>query len=123
MEGAQENAVAAEPVFPLTKAESDKFASRSTALHNILNAGELKRILAAYEREDQRAIDAQRLFSRVATHLNVSILATAVIGSLILALGLLQPWVQNDVDEMLGQTIPVILAVLGFIGLLLGGYG
>jgi hypothetical protein len=121
MEGAQGNAVAAEPAFPLTKTESDKFASRSTVLHDILNAGELTRILAAYQREDQRAIDAQRLFSRVATHLNMSILAIAVIGSLILALGLLQPWLK-DIDARLGQAVPVVLAGLGFIGLLLGGY-
>jgi hypothetical protein len=111
-----------EPMFPLSKAESDGFADRSAGLHDILHAGEMTRIVAAYERENQRAIQAQRRFSRVATHLNVSVLATAAIAALILVLGLLRPWLERDVGAWFEQAIPGTLAALGFIGLLVGGY-
>lgn len=111
-----------EPMFPLSKVDSDGFADRSAGLHDILHAGEITRIVAAYEREDQRAIEAQRRFSRVATHLNVSVLATAAIAALILVLGLLRPWLQRDVGAWFEQAIPGTLAALGFIGLLVGGY-
>jgi hypothetical protein len=110
------------PAFPLSKADSDGFAGRSAELRDILHIGEITRIVAAYEREDQRAIEAQRRFSRVATHLNASVLATAAIAALILVLGLLQPWLQRDVGAWFVQAIPGILAALGFIGLLVGGY-
>jgi hypothetical protein len=122
VEGGHQSAVAASRAFPLSKAETDDFASRSTAFREILSVGELTRIIAAYEREDRRAIDAQRLFSRVATQLNASVLATTVISAFILALGLLRPWLQTDVDAWFGRAIPIVLVGLGFIGLLAGGY-
>jgi hypothetical protein len=111
-----------EPAFPLSKAESDGFAGRSAALRDILHAGEITRIISAYEREDQYAIEAQQRFSRVATHLNASVLATAAIAALILVLGLLQPRLKGDVGAWFEQAIQGTLAALGFIGLLVGGY-
>jgi hypothetical protein len=120
--GAKDGVATAEPAFPLSRAASDAFSARSAALADILGAGEITRILAAYQREDWRAIEAQRRFVSVATHLNASVLATAVIGSLILAFGLLQLWLEKDVDLRFAQIIPPGLAALGFVGLLVGGY-
>ena len=113
--GASDDVAAADPGFPLSKAATDAFSARSAALGNILAAGEIARILAAYRRENWRAMEAQRRFASVATHLNASVLATGVIGSLILAFGLLQPWLGVDVDPRFTQIVP---AVLGFVGLL-----
>jgi hypothetical protein len=120
--GASGAAPAEEPAFLLSKEESDGFAERSAALGNILRAGDATRIVAAYEREDRRAIDERRRFSYVATHLNASVLMTAGIGALILTLGVLQPWLQKDVDPRFEQVIPWVLAALGFVGLLISGY-
>jgi hypothetical protein len=89
--GAGGDKPAEEPAFPLSMKESDGFAGRSAALGNILRADEATRIVAAYEREDRRAIDEQRRFSYVATHLNASVLMTAGVGALILTLGVLRP--------------------------------
>jgi hypothetical protein len=109
---------AKEPGFPLSKEESDGFAGRSVALGGILRGGEATRIVAAYEREDRGAIEEQTRFSYVATRLNRTVLVTAGIGALILTLGVLQPGLQPRFD----QGIPWVVAVLGFFGLLVGGY-
>ena len=63
--------------FPLSKEESDGFAGRSAPLGGILRGGEATRIVAAYEREDQRAIQEQSRFFYVATRLNRTVLVTA----------------------------------------------
>lgn len=110
------------PAFPLSQAEIDDFGARSTGLDKILRAGESIRTLVAYRREDQRAVDTQRRFSRVATHLNVSVLATAIIGTLILAIGVLQSWLKNEFATGFAQAIPGVLVALEFVGLLVGGY-
>ena len=88
----------------------------------ILRGGEATNIVAAYEREDQRAIEEQSRFSYVATRLNRTVLVTAGIGALILALGVLQPWLQQHVDRPFDQVISWLIAALGFFGLLVGGY-
>ena len=111
-----------EPGFPLSNAEIDGLAGRSAALDGILRGSEATRIVAAYEREDRRAIEEQGRFSDVATRLNRTVLVTAGIGSLILALGVLQPGLQQHLDPRFGQVISWVVAVLGFVGLLVGGY-
>ena len=83
------------PGFPLSNEEIDGFVGRSAALGGFLRGGEATNIVTAYEREDQRAIEAQGRFSNVATRLNRTVLVTAGIGALILALGVLQPWLQQ----------------------------
>src|SRR5580692_2169085 len=113
---------AREPGFPLSKEQSDGVAVRSVALGGLLRGGEATRIVAAYEREDRRAIEAQARFSYVATRLNRTVLVTAGIGALILALGVLQPWLQKQVDPRFDQVISWVVAALGFFGLLIGGY-
>jgi hypothetical protein len=118
---------AKEPTFPLLKEEIDGFAARSAVLGGILRGGEATNILAAYGREDQRAIEEQGRFSTVATRLNRTVLVTAGIGALILALGVLQPgvlqpWLQQHVDPPFDQTVSWVVATLGFFGLLVGGY-
>ena len=121
MTDAKGNLPAKEPGFPLLKEEIDGFAARSAALGGILRGGEATNIVAAYEREDQRAIEEQGRFSSVATRLNRTVLVTAGIGALILALGVLQPWLQQHVDPRFDQGL-VVVAALGFFGLLVGGY-
>jgi hypothetical protein len=121
------NLPAKEPTFPLLKEEIDGFAARSAVLGGILCGGEATNILAAYERVDQRAIKERGRFSSVATRLNRTVLVTAGIGALILALGVLQPgvlqpWLQQHVDPPFDQTVSWIVATLGFFGLLVGGY-
>ena len=117
---------AKEPGFPPSKEEIDGFASLSAALGGILRGGEATNIVAAYEREDKRAIEGQRRFSSVATRLNRTVLVTAGIGALILALGVLQPalqpWLQQHVGTPFDQVISWVVAALGFFGLLVGGY-
>jgi hypothetical protein len=113
---------AKEPGFPLSKEEIDAFAGRSVTLGGILRGGEATRIVTAYKREDQRAIEEQGRFSYVATRLNKTVLVTAGIGALILALGVLQPWLQKQVDPRFDQVISWIVAAFGFFGLLIGGY-
>jgi len=113
---------AKEPGFPLSNAEIDGFAGRSVALGDILSGGEATRIVAAYEREDRRAIEEQSRFSKVATRLNNAVLVTAGISALILALGVLQPGLQQHLDPRLDQVISWVVAALGFVGLLVGGY-
>jgi hypothetical protein len=113
---------AEELAFPLSKEESDRFAGRSAALGIILRAGEATRIIAAYKREDRRAIEEQVRFSYVATHLNGAVLVTAGIGALILTLGVLRPWLEQRVDARFDQIISWVVAVLGFFGLLVSGY-
>ena len=108
--------------FPLSKEESNGFADRSAALGGVLRGGEATRIVAAYEREDQRASEEQGRFSCVATRLNRTVMVTAGIGALILALGVLQPWLQQHVDPRFDQVISWVVAALGFFGLLVGGY-
>jgi hypothetical protein len=120
--GETSTTASAAPAFPLSHAEIGEFAARSAALGRLLGANEVLRILAAYEREDQRATDAQRRFFRVAAHLNTSVLTTAVISAVILALGVLQPWLHKVVTPWFAQAIPGALIALGFIGLLAGGY-
>jgi hypothetical protein len=107
--------------FPLSKEERDGFAGRSAPLGGILRGGEATRIVTAYEREDQRAIEEQSRFSYVATRLNRTVLVTAGIGALILALGVVQPWQEHDVPRF-AQVISWVVAALGFFGLLVGGY-
>jgi hypothetical protein len=113
---------AGKPGFPLSENEIDGFARRSAALGETLRGGEAKRTVAAYEREDRRAIEEQGRFFTVATRLNRTVLATAVVSALILALGVLQPWLQKQVDPRFDQLISWIVAALGFLGLLIGGY-
>jgi TIR domain len=108
--------------FPLTHEDIDTFTIRSAALGDILFDDEAARIVEAYEREDQRAIDRQKRFFMVAARLNRTILTTAVIGTLILALGVLMPWLQQSVDPRFDQVVSWIVAALGFIGILVGGY-
>ncbi len=121
MAGAMRNETAVKPGFPLSSTEINGFASRSVALGSILSVGELALIVGAYEREDKQATDAWRWFSGVAVRLNRSVLATAVIGALILTVGLLQPWLEKEAPSS-AQIIPWVLTVLGFAGLLIGGY-
>jgi putative flippase GtrA len=113
---------AKEPGFPLSNEEIDGFAGRSAALGGFLRGGEATNIVAAYELEDQRAIEEQSRFSSVATRLNRTVLVTAGIGALILALGVLQPWLQQHIDPRFDQVISWVVAALGFFGLLVGGY-
>ena len=122
MTDAKGDGPAKKPGFPLSKEDSDGFAGRSAALGGFLRGGEAARIVAAYEREDRRAIEEQGRFSNVATRLNRTVLVTAGIGALILALGVLQPWLQQHVDPRFGNVISWVVAALGFFGLLVGGY-
>jgi hypothetical protein len=108
--------------FPLSTAQVGSFTAQSAPLGAALRSADIARIQTAYEREDQRAMAAQQRFVHVAHHLNASVLATAVIGALILALGLLKPWLVGTVETWFDNSIPWILAVLGFGGLLVSGY-
>ena len=108
------------PGFPLTEEEIAAFAGRSAALGGILRGDEAVRIVEAYRREDRRALDAQGRFFTVAGRLNRTVLATAAIGAFILALGVLKPWLQANVG--LDQVVSWPLALLGFLGILVGGY-
>ncbi len=122
MTNAKGDGPAKEPGFPLSGDVIDGFAGLSVALGGILRGGEATNIVAAYEREDKRAIEEQSRFSSVATRLNTTVLVTAGIGALILALGVLQPWLQKQVDPRFDQGISWVVAALGFFGLLVGGY-
>jgi hypothetical protein len=117
---------AKEPGFPLSNEEIDGFAGRSAGLGGILRGGEATNIVAAYEREDQHAIEEQSRFSSVATRLNWAVLVTAGIGALILALGVLQPelqpWLLQHIGTPFDQIITWVVAVLGLFGLVVGGY-
>jgi hypothetical protein len=114
--------LAEKPGFPLSEHEIDGFAARSRILEGVLRGASAARIAAAYKREDQRAIDEQSRFFAVGTRLNRAVLATAVVGALILALGVLRPWLQNQADPRLDELVSWILGVLGLFGLLIGGY-
>lgn len=122
MMNAKSDGPAKEPGFPLLGHQIDHFAGVSVALGGILRSGEAANIVAAYEREDKRAIEEQSRFSSVATRLNTTVLVTAGIGAFILALGVLQPWLQKQVDPRFDQGISWVVAALGFFGLLVGGY-
>jgi hypothetical protein len=119
---ARGDGAAKERGFPLSREVIDSFAGLSVPLGAILRGREATNIVAAYEREDQRAIEEQSRFSLVATLLNGAVLATASIGALILAVGVLQPWLQKQVDPRFDQGVSWVLAALGFFGLLVGGY-
>ena len=116
---------AKEQAFPPSQTAIDQYASQSPALHAILCSGEITRIVDAYKREDQRALDVQRQFFDAATHLNAAALATVVIGAVILALGVLKPWLQAEFPTYATQLEYLILGTLGtlgFVGLIVGGY-
>jgi hypothetical protein len=110
------------PGFPLEAEDIASYAKKSPELGAILISTELKRIADDYVQEDVRAIEAQGRFSKVAAHLNAAVLATAVVGSLILALGLLLPWFQLKEWKWLVDASPWALRLLGLVGLLVGGY-
>jgi len=110
------------PGFPLEAEDIASYAKKSPELGVILISTELKRIADDYVQEDVRAIEAQGRFSKVAAHLNAAVLATAVVGSLILALGLLLPWFQLKEWKWLVDASPWALRLLGLVGLLVGGY-
>ena len=129
---AKPGGAAEKPGFPLTQVEIDSFAARSAPLGAILRGDEATRIVEAYKREDLRALDWQSRFLTVAGRLNRTVLTTAVIGAVILALGVLKPlWVHDDIGTRSGQDIAGpqfdqlftwIVAALGFLGILVGGY-
>jgi hypothetical protein len=100
--------------FPLSEAQIDGYANGSAVLATALDSEELKRIVTGYERDDKRSIDAWNRFRKVATALNASVLATAVIGALILVLGLL--------EQKAPDFAKVAAVVLGGAGLVVGGY-
>ena len=100
--------------FPLSNGQIDSYANRSPALATALRSEELKRIVTAYVRDDKRSIDAWDRFKKVATALNVSVLATAAIGASILVLGLLE-------QKAPGFT-KAAAVFLGGAGLVIGGY-
>jgi hypothetical protein len=106
--------------FPLLPAEVANYAGQSAAVGTILNSAELTGIATDYADEDNWAKEAQGRFNRVATRLNVSVLLTAIIASLILAIGLLEPWFKQF--PLLLQEIPKALLALGVFGLVVGGY-
>lgn len=108
--------------FPLDAAEIDEYAKGSAAIGEILKSAELTRITADYADESAWATEAQNRFNRVATQLNVSVLITAIIGSLILAIGLLDPWFKEKGWTPLQQLTPTGLLVLGIVGLVIGGF-
>jgi hypothetical protein len=120
---AKPGGAASEPGFPLAQEESDGFAARSAPLGAILRGDEATRIVEAYEREDQRALDRQNRFFLVAGRLNRTVLTTAVIGALILALGVLRPWLLANIGSVQFDLVfKVIVAALGLLGILVGGY-
>jgi hypothetical protein len=126
---AKPGSAAKKPGFPLTQAEIDSFAVHSALLGNILHGDEATRIVEAYKREDQRALDRQNRFFKVADRLNRTVLTTAVIGAVILALGVLKPWLLENVGfgqiitgPKVDPVVSVIVAALGFLGILVGGY-
>ena len=106
--------------FPLDDTEIADYAAKSPAVGTVLNSPELKRIATDYVEENVWANEAQSRFDRVARQLNVSVLTTAIIGSLILAIGLLEPSFRDK--EGVKPLLQVILFVLGVAGLLVGGY-
>ena len=108
--------------FPLDPAEITNYAKGSAAVDEILNSVELTRIVADYDDESAWAKEAQSRFKRVATQLNLSVLITAIIGSLILTIGLLEPWFEKEKFTSLLEATPKALLVLGVVGLVIGGY-
>ncbi len=108
--------------FPLEDAEVAEYTGKSPAVGTILDSAELKGIAKDYAEEDEWAQKAQRRFSRVSTRLDISVLLTAIIGSLILAIGLLDPWFKARQFTSLSETVPTVLLALGIFGLLVGGY-
>ena len=123
MVGDATGGAAREPGFPLAQEESDGFAARSAPLGAILRGDEATRIVEAYEREDQRALDRQNRFFLVAGRLNRTVLTTAVVGALILALGVLRPWLLANIGwAQFDQVFAGIVAALGLLGILVGGY-
>jgi hypothetical protein len=108
--------------FPLSVADIDAFAVRSPGLVEILKSDEAVRIVTAYRREDLRAIEEQARFATVAARLNRSVLASAVTGAVILALGVLNPWFAENAATEIVKLITWLVAALGFVGLLIGGY-
>jgi hypothetical protein len=127
--GSKDHTPSKEPGFPLSENEVDGFTGCSAALGHILAGGEATNIVAAHEREDRRAVEEQSRFSSVATRLNRAVLATAVIAAVILALGVLQPWFQQNpyfrqiiMWPRVDQIVSWLVAALGFLGLLVGGY-
>ena len=109
--------------FPLDPQEIADYASKSAAVGAVLDSAELTRITADYADESAWANETQSRFNRVARQLNVSVLITAIIGSLILAIGLLEPWFEKKEGlTLLRQASPTALFVLGVVGLVIGGF-
>ena len=108
--------------FPLEASEVAAYAGQSAVVGTIPNSTELTGIAASYADEDSWANETQGRFSRVATRLNVSVLLTAIIGSLILAIGLLEPWFKEKEFTLLLREVPNALLALGVVGLVAGGY-
>lgn len=109
--------------FPLDDTEIADYAAKSPAVGTVLNSPELKRIATDYVEENVWANEAQSRFDRVARQLNVSVLTTAIIGSLILAIGLLETsFRESEGLKSLLQVTPPVLFFLGVAGLLVGGY-
>jgi hypothetical protein len=97
----------------------------------MLRGDEASRIVDAYNREDRRAREEQGHFFKIAGQLNRTVLATATIGAIILALGVLQPSLQQNIgpwfdrtvaSPMFDKVVSAIVAILGFAGILIGGY-
>jgi hypothetical protein len=109
--------------FPLDSKELADYASKSAAVGGVLSSAELTRIAEDYVDESEWATEAQTRFNRVARQLNLSVLITAIIGSLILAIGLLEPWFEKKEGlTLLRQASPAALFVLGVVGLVVGGF-
>ena len=122
MSGTQDANAAAQIRFPLSREHISGFASRSAVLGQVLGAGEVTRVLASYQREDVRSGEAQRRFARVASQLNCAVLATAMLGAAILALGILQPNLGQGATSWPARLVPDALFALGLFGLIAGGY-
>jgi hypothetical protein len=126
---AKPGGAAEKPGFPVRQVEIDSFAARSAPLGAILRGDEATRIVEAYKREDLRALDRQNRFFTVAGRLNRTVLTTAVISAVILALGVLKTWLHDNIafgqiitGPRVDSVVSVIVAALGFVGILVGGY-
>jgi hypothetical protein len=107
---------------PLDLKEISDYSSKSAAVGAVLDSAELTRITADYADERAWANETQSRFNRLSSQLNVSVLITAIIGSLILVIGLLEPWFETEGWTSLRQLTPKALFVLGIGGLVIGGF-
>ena len=84
-------------ISPTTHAE--EFKEKAPELSGILNSSAVQITASQYEREDEDAIDAQKVFKKTFYRANRTVWITAILTSLILVVGILATFLPDTIER------------------------